>query len=129
MVVLVPVKIIAAPFMAVDYLNRHSKDLANVAKLVPSVAPSLGILKKFVNMVSSFGKRMEKLKGNGLYGSKIKKGIKLKIDKNMPDAHKYIKFLTPSQLNKIVKIILSKLILVTHNLKKCHKKAVWVSTF
>ena len=55
-----------------------------------------------------FLKKLIGVSGSGLDLTKIQKalqnnkGIKLKIDKNMPDAKKYIKFLTPSQINKII---------------------------
>ena len=75
----------------------------SVTKGIDMVTP---VLNAEVN--KQFLKNLMGVSGSGLEISKIQKAIQnntgatLKIDKNMPGADKYIKFLTPTQLNKIL---------------------------
>ena len=100
---------------SINYLKNRGENISRASNLVQALAPSLGLPKGLTNFVArtgralgGIGETIKKIEGGDLDFTEIEKalqnnkGIKLNIDKNMPDALRYVKFLTPSQINKIV---------------------------
>ena len=91
---------------ALPALSSLSSMLGGPKALTKGIDLLTPVLNADVN--KQFLKKLIGVSGSGLDLAKIEKalqnnkGIKLKIDKNMPNAQKYIKFLTPSQISKII---------------------------